>query len=468
MLDKTSCSFILVAILILMLIHYTSNTPKEKFTITQYNGSGTLDDVFIPSEFDVTYKTFYVAVGKVKQTPERFLSMNSNEELVASTNTASKITFVPDPRRQNSWNINIYDDATGKTLFLTSTLSKEGYENYHTNQIGFNTPHGALPDQIQQGATPPESADINWDEEWTPQTLAAIDTNINSMRSNARQYSSENPVVLTFSDDRRPASFKLNISGNVIEPMYYDSVDHALYPLGVLPDNKVTVFRNASYVSSGFRLFVGSNITGIIEGAQFWNTHLVTKITPSPKPGTFITIGDKSEAFIMRVQHAIKTRTTNDIFQLVGDLEVKEDDQIARGIIPYIFKVTCPPQIIQDFTNSPNVDNLVKDIDLDDIKPEKPSNGIFKVCDFTDVGAPSIMSQCGSFERFTLDPTSICTQSHTYILEVYDYSGRYIIAPNGTTIDALTGSPGPDMPYLITPELITGRTWHRAWGSVLI
>ena len=82
MLNRSSCSFLLVAILVLMLIHYTTTGSKENFNVGYYNKQNNLDTILKQTLFSTKYKTFYLAVGNKRKGLERFININNDGKLI--------------------------------------------------------------------------------------------------------------------------------------------------------------------------------------------------------------------------------------------------------------------------------------------------------------------------------------------------------------------------------------------------
>ena len=503
MLNRSSCSFLLVAILVLMLIHYTTTGSKENFNVGYYNKQNNLDTVLKQTLFSTKYKTFYLAVGNKRKGLDRFININNDGTIITDTTDAAKIHFVEDVLRPDLWHIEIYDDFSGKILRLVNDL-KENFKAFHVNPNSLKEAHlSDLYDIEQEGSNSEDTSSIVWSDKLSNNWVTDTD-NLDVSLLNAQKRTMENRfrgnkrINLVFEEKGAPATFRVETQNGTIQLLYFESSTNILYPITVSDDNEVFV----NYASDGeptpFRLYVGNNITGGIKGAAFWKNHYILNFSPAPQPGTFITLGNRSGDVIKRAQYINKSRTRSGINELIGDIEINTQRMVDNDIIPYLFKVLCPPKLIKTYlehggkelsqfnnTEDLNIDNVPnKVIDPSSISgatsseyksyiPTSVTNTSYKSSPDNDVQT----NVYSSFEKFsnsnqpdknsiTLeDPNLICIRSHLYVVEVYDYTGRYIILPNNTTIDTTTGNKGPNMPLLITANDIKDKNWV-IWGDV--
>lgn len=447
--DKQTCSFLLVVILVLMIIYYTSSrsSATEAFNIKPYNTSlDAIEKIFHPVHWENEDKTFYVSAGKIA--PFQFLSMTrgyGRKLLHGSAVYADKIHFVQDKHRPNQYHIEVFDGihlAPYKVVLPGQGDIKEGFEAAYQFDLKMDPVYNQYDYIPQEGGRPRDT----WDEKWPYHGKIMDSPAFTSKPPVEIPRRTHLPSELELSTTGVSASFTIHLEPDGTIGVYLEDPDELmLYPLMVNEMGRAYIDHAAPgpVGATPLTLFKSTNLYGTVKYAKEYKGQLVASIAPNPEVGSIISIEDFPNLYFkVLCDQAIISDFTEE-FGLYGEkIKVSNPDRIKPSDMS-----TLKTHGERHFNNQGFL------IGADTFGRTKEG---FK-------GANTMIPRANARETNVQMPGHICNTSHLYVLQILDPTKSFTIMLDGRTLLA-DGNTGPT----ISPPLDPGRMVNKGWQAEVL
>lgn len=569
MLDKNTCNFILVTILVIMLIYYSTTGQKENYMVGDFNKANKLNEIFQPGIFDSKNKVFYISVANIRGKDGKYFLTDREDyfnNLVLGTNMtdASMIYFKEDSYNPDLWNIKVINETMEELLTLVSGARKmdayhqqilTGLQENYEDRLTYLPGSGHGPENLQapisrlpvQGIRSQDSMDIGWDSNLNTKALGVLGGTISSDKIVTNNNSvATGGIILGRHGQGMPLSFRIKREGNQIQIFHLQLAGMKEFPMVVDEDGNISIDYSGLGQATTFELWLGSGLSGgVLAATLTMDRQWILKMKPGPGVGTIVAIGKKSPKNINHLQEIAAGRKKSDFYELLGEIDVNVPGLIKQDIIPYLFRVVCNKDIIRKFMamgspfgqhdflstkhnlHMPSIGNLhIRGANTSEVASDMstPMNklaftsplppaipqGLLNVEHFKtpgDLGTLNALTKSGGVYQTggtnvtddsvgddtieveqkkyfkKIDPivkeaedgglgeiadidvveeeNKICVDNNLYVVQILDYTGRYILHGDGHTTDTITNQPGPRIDLFLEPDILQGKTWIR-------
>ena len=463
--DKQACTFLLVAILILMIVYYTSSRVAEAFEVKRYNTGSKLSSALTPVIWSGDGGSFYVASGITP--PLKFLSITREygvkKLLHGSEVYADKIQFKQNPHRPDKWEIEVYDptqlapyivilppiDTSGgsATQLATEAFETKPQYDFDVEQRPTYTEYDFM---RPQGSRPEDTWDQVWPYHGRITDSPAFKQNGNGNGSMKPRKGPVLPAELQVvkKGEGLPVSFNITqLPDGKIGIYLEDPYELLLYPLIVTDMGRIYVDYNSPgpYGATPLTLFKSTNLNGMITFGQEYKGKLLVNATPNLEPGSIIGIEGQPS---LKFRVVCDTKVVGAYLEEFGAYE-KQMVKIYPDTIRPVDKVKF---IDNDATVGKGaISNMGSTVGGGDTFGRAEITDMFETFD----------THRGEARNPTVAmPGEMCEVSHMYVLDIIDPRNNIVVNLDGTTILA-NGQMGPRVGAPLRPIDLTDKSWWR-------